>query len=96
MNCWHCNTELIWGGDHDLEEEDNIYSIVTNLSCPKCHSFVEVYYPNEATQKEYKEYEADFSNDLKHHEKMYGQQEQEELKASYKQSLANKKERDKK
>ena len=16
MNCWHCNTELIWGGDH--------------------------------------------------------------------------------
>ena len=19
MNCWHCGTELIWGGDHDLE-----------------------------------------------------------------------------
>ena len=31
----HCNTELIWGGDHDLEE-DIEYDIVTNLSCPKC------------------------------------------------------------
>ena len=19
MNCWHCQTELIWGGDHDCE-----------------------------------------------------------------------------
>ena len=22
MNCWHCKTELIWGGDHDLEDND--------------------------------------------------------------------------
>ena len=22
MNCWHCGTELIWGGDHDLEDFD--------------------------------------------------------------------------
>ena len=56
----------------------------------------EIIFKTPTNQKEYKEYEADFSNDLKHHEKMYGQQEQEELKASYKQSLANKKERDKK
>ena len=20
MNCWHCKTELIWGGDHDLDD----------------------------------------------------------------------------
>ena len=54
MNCWHCNKELIWGGDHDIEEEDSEeYQIVTNLSCPQCNSFVEVYYPNEQTQKEY-------------------------------------------
>ena len=46
MNCWHCNTELIWGGDHDCEEDDP-YLIVTNLSCPNCGSFVEVYYPKE-------------------------------------------------
>ena len=48
MNCWHCGTELIWGSDFDAadygcEEE---YSIVTNLTCPKCESFVQVYYPN--------------------------------------------------
>ena len=36
MNCWHCGTELIWGGDHDLDDyEDMEYDIVTNLSCPK-------------------------------------------------------------
>ena len=52
MNCWHCNTELIWGGDHDLEENDgkNIgigaYDMVTNLSCPNCGAFVEVYRAN--------------------------------------------------
>ena len=39
MNCWHCKTELIWGGDHDMDGEDypvmsGEYSIVTNLSCP--------------------------------------------------------------
>jgi len=51
MNCWHCGTELIWGGDHDMEDDED-YSIVTNLSCPECHSFVEVYYPSERTLKE--------------------------------------------
>ena len=35
MNCWHCKTELIWGGDHDIDHEDDAYSMVTNLSCPK-------------------------------------------------------------
>ena len=23
MNCWHCNNELIWGGDHDMEDEED-------------------------------------------------------------------------
>ena len=62
MNCWHCNTELIWGGDHDLEENDgkNIgigaYDMVTNLSCPNCGAYVEVYRPNydHEDMKEYK------------------------------------------
>ena len=31
------------------------YSIVTNLSCPKCHSHVEVYYPSEKLMKEYED-----------------------------------------
>jgi len=48
MNCWHCNTELIWGADADIEEDFQPvlyqeYSMVTNLSCPKCDSYVEVY-----------------------------------------------------
>jgi len=46
MNCWHCKHELIWGGDHDLEEEED-YVMVTNLHCPHCNSVVYVYYPNQ-------------------------------------------------
>tara|TARA_B100001778_G_scaffold78978_1_gene63776 strand:+ start:640 stop:927 length:288 start_codon:yes stop_codon:yes gene_type:complete len=42
MNCWHCNDELIWGGDHDIEDSED-YDIVSNLSCPTCNSYVEVY-----------------------------------------------------
>ena len=43
MNCWHCKTELIWGGDHDIEDEDDTYAMVTNLTCPKCECIVDVY-----------------------------------------------------
>ena len=32
MNCWHCGTEVIWGGDHDLEDEEEDYCMSTNLS----------------------------------------------------------------
>jgi len=60
MNCWHCNTELIWGGDHDMEDNDD-YTIVTNLSCPKCHSVVDVYYPSLKLVKEYEEHENNVS-----------------------------------
>ena len=45
MNCWHCNTELIWGGDHDYEAYGlEGEGIVSNLSCPKCPTTLEVYY----------------------------------------------------
>ena len=47
MNCWHCHTRLIWGGDHDISDEDDSYGMVTNLSCPNCDSIVDVYYPKE-------------------------------------------------
>jgi hypothetical protein len=44
VNCWHCNHELIWGGDHDYEDFDYPgEGIVTNLSCPDCGAFVLVY-----------------------------------------------------
>ncbi len=48
MKCWHCNTELIWGGDADFSDEfSNSEGIITNLSCPnsECNCFVEVYLP---------------------------------------------------
>ena len=54
MKCWHCRTELIWGGDHDIDDNED-YSIVSNLSCPECHSIVDVYYPSEKLRKEYED-----------------------------------------
>mgnify|MGYP003114680959 CR=1 FL=1 len=56
MNCWHCNTELIWGGDHDCEDHEE-YIMETNLSCPKCRSFVLVYLPKEEVAPEGRVYE---------------------------------------
>ena len=45
VNCWHCNSELTWGGDFDFDDyglDGN--GIVSNLSCPNCPVYVEVYY----------------------------------------------------
>ena len=42
MNCWHCGSALIWGGDSDCEDNDE-FLIETNLSCPSCHSLVVFY-----------------------------------------------------
>ena len=39
MNCWHCQHELIWGGDHALDDDDE-FAMETNLSCWACGSFV--------------------------------------------------------
>jgi len=47
VNCWHCKTELIWGGDHDVDEEESDYLIVSNLTCPQCGTYVEVYLPKD-------------------------------------------------
>ncbi len=53
MNCWHCQTKLIWGGDQSIDENclphlQDDYSMITNLSCPKCHSDIEVLMPKYA------------------------------------------------
>ena len=56
MKCWHCKTELIWGADHDIEDDDT-YDMVTNLHCPKCYCVIDVYYPSKKTIEEYEEYE---------------------------------------
>ena len=49
MKCWHCDTELIWGGDHDIDHEDEDYCMETNLSCPTCGAFHVVYLPKNET-----------------------------------------------
>ena len=46
MKCWHCQEEVIWGGDHDCEDDEE-YLIETNLSCSNCGSFYLVYYPKD-------------------------------------------------
>jgi hypothetical protein len=56
MNCWNCNTELIWGGDQDSEYNQD-YDVVSNLSCPKCHTAVDVWHPSKKLIKEYEENE---------------------------------------
>tara|TARA_R100000951_G_scaffold61632_2_gene51789 strand:+ start:564 stop:737 length:174 start_codon:yes stop_codon:yes gene_type:complete len=47
MNCWHCRTELIWGGDIDVEDIVLGDMIHSNLSCPNkdCRAKYEVYLP---------------------------------------------------
>ena len=62
MNCWHCNTELIWGGDNDLDGFSEEYDVVTNLSCPNCGAAVEVYRPN-YNHEDMKEYKENLEND---------------------------------
>ena len=49
MNCWNCNTELIWGSDFDIDHEDESYSMMTALHCPNCKCDVEVWYPRRMT-----------------------------------------------
>jgi len=47
MRCWHCDTELIWGGDYDCAEDTEDYQMETNFTCPNCGSFYLAYYPKE-------------------------------------------------
>jgi hypothetical protein len=42
--CWQCNTEVIWGGDHDPEHDIDEHLIVTNYSCPNCKAFYLMYW----------------------------------------------------
>ena len=44
MECWYCSTKLIWGGDHDIDDEEFEHMIETNLTCPRCRAFVIVFY----------------------------------------------------
>lgn len=49
MNCWHCGSELIRGGDHTFEDYcmDTSDGIVSNFSCSSCPASVLVFLPFE-------------------------------------------------
>ena len=67
MDCWHCGHDLTWGGDHDIEEDQTYlfgeYSIVTNLTCPNCDTYVLVYYPREEENEEEEFYEGELAEE---------------------------------
>lgn len=52
MNCWHCKTPLRWGADHDVQDDSGKPFILSELSCPNCKSFVEVYYPVDTSDED--------------------------------------------
>ena len=54
MKCYNCQTELIWGGDHDCEDDED-HEIVTNLTCPNCSAFHLVYWGCKKNEEEWTE-----------------------------------------
>ncbi len=46
MKCLYCGEQMIQGGDHDCEDDEE-HSIVSNFSCAKCASFALFYFPRE-------------------------------------------------
>tara|TARA_R100001443_G_scaffold79739_1_gene86816 strand:- start:529 stop:747 length:219 start_codon:yes stop_codon:yes gene_type:complete len=66
MNCFYCSTELEFHGHQDIKKHQDYYaqvgitnvksdySIVTNLSCPNCKAYVEIYKPT-VSQREFRE-----------------------------------------
>ena len=44
LKCFGCAGDVIWGGDHDIEDDED-YFIVSNLSCSNCKAFYLMYHP---------------------------------------------------
>jgi len=54
MKCYHCNEDLTWVGDSDIEDDDNLgrhFLIESTLTCSDCGSLVVVYYPRDKQKK---------------------------------------------
>jgi len=51
MKCYFCETELIWGGDLELDDDD-VFEMETNLSCPKCKAQVLTFLPKDEVNNE--------------------------------------------
>ena len=75
MKCYNCGTELIWGGDHDCEDDEE-HAIVTNLSCPECGAFHLVYWGHKGEEEESKQQELFKESEMWNH---YCPEEQSEM-----------------
>ena len=48
MECWHCNNDVIWGGDHNYEDYGlEGEGIVSNLHYSKCNAEYLIYLKDE-------------------------------------------------
>ena len=45
MECIKCKKEMTWGGDHDIDDEEE-YDIVSNYFCNKCETSLFYYTKN--------------------------------------------------
>tara|TARA_R100000458_G_C8219945_1_gene204635 strand:- start:151 stop:456 length:306 start_codon:yes stop_codon:yes gene_type:complete len=70
MKCYNCQTELIWGGDHDCEEHED-HNIVSNLSCPECEAFVLVYWDKREGKEDWTEGYKKWSNEKEDEPEMW-------------------------
>ena len=54
MKCYLCDTELIWGGDQDCDDDsmNTDFPVVTNFSCPNCGAVVVLYHPEDGSKRE--------------------------------------------
>ncbi len=53
MKCWHCGSDVIWGGDHTYEDYGiEGEGIVSNLSCSNCKADYLIYLPIEEEHAE--------------------------------------------
>lgn len=47
IDCPHCAKEMIWGGDHD-REEDETHPVESNFHCQHCDAYVLLLLPRSA------------------------------------------------
>jgi hypothetical protein len=47
MNCWNCNTEMIWNSDIDFDDRGlDGDGYIALHSCPACLTWTETYVPS--------------------------------------------------
>lgn len=47
MMCPKCGTEMVWGSDDDLSDEDSVANVSSNLACHNCNTIVVIYWGEE-------------------------------------------------